>query len=160
MIYFSFLKTADAFFSRFFGARGGAVKGRNQRSWNCTCRWFFCLWSFLLLKHDLGLCCKSELPRTSLLQVVQSVLRFKLNLLASVFKKQRRWVLEIVLVLLLYSPTGSISLRDWAVYCLLMILGLILFLFIVLKCNSLNLCCAITGFEMLSKCHGMFGRNV
>lgn len=48
---------------------------------------FFWLWSFLLLKRDLGLCCKSELPRTSLLQVVQPVLQFKLNLLASVFKK-------------------------------------------------------------------------
>lgn len=54
--------------------------------------------AFCYLKHALGLCCKSELPRTSLLQVVQPVLQFKLNLLAGVFKKERSWVLEVVLV--------------------------------------------------------------
>lgn len=37
---------------------------------------------------------------------------------------------------------------------------MILFIFIFLKSNSLNLCCAVTRFEEFSKCHLVSDRNL
>lgn len=115
----------------------------------------FLLKAFCCLKHDLGLCSKSKLPKTSL-QVAQLVLHFK-NPLASGFFEAGYWILSCFLFC-----THPLGLFPLGLSSLLLVddLGLDSFLLVTfLKCCSLNLCWAISGFEMLSKCQGVFDRN-
>lgn len=100
---------------------------------------------------------KLELPRTLLLQVTQPVLQFKLDRLAGV-KKQSCWVLEVLLVFTsVLTHRGSFRVR---LSSFLLVDNLGLDSFYLLKGDGLNLCRGITGFEMLSKCHGIFDRNL